>query len=79
VSNEASDEFQAALDLVHTCLIQKEEQKRSHVYQASSGHRSGIECLHFFMDFVNEVAGYTDKHYTERFQSSEELIKQYRE
>ena len=31
----------------------------------SQGQRDGQDCLNFFLDLINECAGYTDKYYNE--------------
>lgn len=38
-----------------------------------------MDCLNFLMDFINEVAGYTEKHYSESRLTTEELIHKYRQ
>ena len=36
--------------------------------------RDGLDCLNFLLDFINEAAGYSEKHYGESRLTTDELI-----
>jgi hypothetical protein len=61
---------EAYLRLVHDVLIQKEHLRKPH----DALGRDGLDCQNFFLDFINEAAGYSEKHYEESRLTTEELI-----
>ena len=59
------DQFEAILRVLHDAMIQKEMKHRKVTLSLSSGMRDGQECMNFFLDLINDCAGYTEKYYEE--------------
>ena len=74
------DEFRAALLLIRSALIRKEQDRKPPIYAAVSECRDGLDCLNFFFDLINHAAGYTDKYYEQHLSrtTQEQLIEKYR-
>lgn len=58
------DEFQAALILLHQTIVFKEGLKAPPEFYEQE-YRSGIESMNFLFDVINEIAGYSEKYYSE--------------
>jgi hypothetical protein len=71
-------EVRAALLILQDVMIQREQARKPNVYGKTSSRRDGLDCLNFFLDLINEVAGYSAKHYEEPSVEPEDLIKKYR-
>jgi hypothetical protein len=69
--------------MIYDVCIRKEMEKLegNASVMNSNNHRNGLECMNYFFDVINEIAGYTEKYYDEtRDQISHEgLIKKYRD
>lgn len=51
--------------MIYDVLLRKEFDKKPGHYHFISGMRDGIECLNFFLDLINHIAGYSEKYYNE--------------
>jgi len=61
--------------LIYDVLIAKEQDRKKGQLVHSNNHRDGLDCLNFFMDLINDRAGYTQKYYGELKKSQKQLIK----
>lgn len=85
--NYEGDQFKAALLLIYDVCIRREinQVERSQYFavglSSGSNFRSGLDCMHFLFDLVNQVAGYADKYYREMkvHIDHEGLVQKYRE
>jgi hypothetical protein len=80
-ANYEGDSFKASLLMVYDVCVRKEMEKMEATpLENSNNHRSGLECMNFFFDLINEIAGYTEKYYEETRDviSHEGLIMKYR-
>ena len=60
----SESEYKGALVLIRDVLIEKEQSRRDKVYQSTTDHRDGLDCLKFFFDLINDAAGYTSYYYS---------------
>lgn len=46
-------------------LLKNDDARVNPAFTNVSNHRDGLECMNFLFDFINDVAGYTEKYYEE--------------
>jgi hypothetical protein len=53
--------------MIYDVCIRKEMEKLegNASVMNSNNHRNGLECMNYFFDVINEIAGYTEKYYDE--------------
>lgn len=56
----SKSEQETALRIVLDVLIQREHSRKPSLLQQSSLHRDGLDVLAFLLDFINEIAGYSE-------------------
>ena len=78
--NGESEIVKGALLLIYDVLISKEVARKKNEYVQSHTHRDGIDCLNYFLDLINQCAGYTDKYYNEHHKrvKNHELVEIYK-
>jgi len=84
--NYDNDVFKATLLIMYDVCLRKELNHidRSASFNSSlsqsSNFRSGIDCMNFLFDVINEISGYTEKYYDEMRDKidHEGLVKKYR-
>lgn len=84
-SSYQGDVFHASLRMIYDVQIRKEvdeldSNKINQYLQNSNNNRSGLQCMNYLFDVINEVAGYTQKYYDESTDivDHEGLVKKYR-
>jgi hypothetical protein len=62
--NYDDSRWKILLDLFYAVMIEKENDKKPAEFHSWS-YRSGLETLNFFVDIINDYAGYTELYYDE--------------
>ena len=79
------DPFEVKLRLCYDACVRRELDAVSsgrfdHALNHTSNFRTGLDCMNYLLDVVNEIANYSEKHYDETIEQidHEGLIKKYR-